>query len=292
MNRIKSTFVFLAFIGIAKLMFVIASMPIAFAERPFITLASTTSTRNSGLYEFLLPKFTKKTGIDVRVIAVGTGQAIRLAQAGDADVLLVHHRESEEAFVKNGYGIKRIEIMYNDFIVVGPRMDPARASEGNSVVAALRAIAVTKSAFASRGDNSGTHKKEQSLWNAAGFAENRTWEGWYKETGSGMGATLNTASAMNAYTITDRGTWLKFANKGNLIIIREGDKSLINPYGIILVNQKKHSHIKKEKGQIFIDWITSPAGQDAIGGYTIRGQKAFYPMPTDGLKSPIFQNKN
>ena len=177
MTRIKSTFVFLALIGIAKLLFVIASMPIAFAERPFITLASTTSTRNSGLYESLLPKFTKKTGIDVRVIAVGTGQAIRLAQAGDADVLLVHHRASEEAFVKNGYGIKRIEIMYNDFIVVGPRMDPARAGEGNSVVAALRAIAGTKSAFASRGDNSGTHKKELSLWNAAGFAEKRTWEG-------------------------------------------------------------------------------------------------------------------
>ena len=288
MNRIKSPFMVLAFIIIAKLLFIIPLMPKAFAERPYITLASTTSTRNSGLYEFLLPKFTKKTGIAVRVIAVGTGQAIRLAKAGDADVLLVHHRASEEAFVNNGYGIKRIEIMYNDFIVVGPRMDPARASEGNSIVAALRAIAGTKSTFASRGDNSGTHKKEQNLWTAAGVNEKRAQEGWYRETGSGMGATLNTASAMNAYTITDRGTWLKFANKGNLVIIREGDKSLINPYGIILVSPKKHPHIKKKEGQIFIDWITSPIGQNAIAGYTIRGQQAFYPMKINGPKFPIF----
>tara|TARA_B100000214_G_scaffold330230_2_gene270503 strand:+ start:208 stop:1080 length:873 start_codon:yes stop_codon:yes gene_type:complete len=287
MNQIKSSFVVLAFIGIAELIFFISLMPKALAERPFITLASTTSTRNSGLYEFLLPKFTEKTGIAVRVIAVGTGQAIRLAKAGDADVLLVHHRESEEAFVKSGYGVKRIEVMYNDFIIVGPKMDPARVRGTNSVLATLRAIADTRSTFASRGDDSGTHKKEQTLWNEAGIQQQRSRESWYRETGSGMGATLNTASAMNAYTIADRGTWLKFANKGNLVIINEGDKSLINPYGIILVNQKKHSHIKKKEGQVFIDWITSPLGQNAIAEYTISGQQAFYPTRVNGLNSPV-----
>lgn len=246
------------------------------AER-FITMASTTSTHNSGLYDFLLPKFTEATGIKVRVVAVGTGQAVRLAKAGDADVLFVHHRASEEAFVKDGYGVERFDVMYNDFVLVGPKADPAGAAKTTTAPAALKAIAAARRPFASRGDDSGTHKKERGLWESAGVDVANAPGGWYRETGSGMGATLNTASAMNAYALTDRGTWLKFANKGDLRVLSEGDKRLFNPYGIILVNPKKHPHVKAKDGQALIDWLVSDAGQSAIGAYTIKGRPAFFP---------------
>jgi len=248
----------------------------AAAER-FITVASTTSTRNAGLYDHIVPKFTTQTGIAVRIVAVGTGQAIRLAKAGDADVLFVHHKPSEENFVAGGYGIKRFDVMYNDFVIVGPEADPARVGASKDITSALAGIALWKARFASRGDDSGTHKKEQALWEAAGVDTGAGDTGWYRETGSGMGATLNTASAMNAYTLTDRGTWLKFANKGNLVILAQGDRRLFNPYGIILVNPKKHPHVKARDGQAFINWIISPAGQTAIASYTIKGQQAFFP---------------
>lgn len=261
---------------ISVLVFAMDAAETRAADR-FITVASTTSTRNSGLYDFLLPKFTAATGIAVRVVAVGTGQAIRLAKSGDADVLFVHHRASEDAFVRDGFGIKRFDVMYNDFVLVGPKTDPAGTADATDATAALQAIAAARQPFASRGDDSGTHKKERALWAAAGVDTDKASGGWYRETGSGMGATLNTASAMNAYTLTDRGTWLKFANKGELKILSEGDKRLFNPYGIILVNPKKHPHVKAKDAQRFIDWIISDAGQGAIGAYRINGQPAFFP---------------
>ena len=254
----------------------IASAAAAAGER-FITVASTNSTRNSGLYDYLLPKFQAATGIAVRVVAVGTGQAIRLARNGDADVLLVHHRTSEEQFVADGHGVERFDVMYNDFVLVGPKTDPAGVKGGGDAAAALKTIAASKSPFASRGDDSGTHKKELGLWRTAGVdiaAESGT---WYRETGSGMGATLNTASAMNAYALTDRGTWLKFANKADLGILVEGDKRLFNPYGAILVNPAKHPHVKAKDGRIFIDWLISKDGQRLIGSYQLKGQQAFFP---------------
>ena len=267
-------------VAIAELIFGMSRAPQADANDRFITVASTTSTRNSGLYEFILPKFTKQTGVAVRVIAVGTGQAIRLAKAGDADVLFVHHKPSEEAFIKNGFGQQRFEVMYNDFIIVGPRSDPARAHKHKNAATALKAIAQSNSPFTSRGDDSGTHKKELRLWNAAGIDVQKVSGGWYRQTGSGMGATLNTASAMDAYALSDRSTWLNFANKGNLIIISEGDKRLLNPYGVILVNPKRHPHVKAADGQIFIDWITSHTGQRTIASFKIKGRQAFFPTLT------------
>ena len=247
------------------------------ATERFITVASTTSTRNSGLYDHILPLFTKATGVAVRVIAVGTGHAIRLAKAGDADVLFVHHRPSEEAFVREGYGVRRYDVMYNDFVIVGPKADPAGAAKQDHVAGALAAIAKTNSLFTSRGDDSGTHKKEMGLWVTAGVNTTKSAVGWYRETGSSMGATLNTASAMNAYALTDRATWLKFSNKGELTILSQGDKSLVNPYGLILVDPNKHPHAKAKDGQAFIDWLVSDAGQRAIAAYDIEGQQAFFP---------------
>ena len=251
------------------------------AER-FITVASTTSTRNSGLYDYLLPLFTKATGIEVRVVAVGTGQAIKLARNGDADVLFVHHRKSEEKFVADGFGVKRFDVMYNDFVVVGPKSDPAKVMGTNDVAKAFAAIAAVKASFASRGDDSGTHKKELSLWKAAGVDVKAASGSWYRSTGSGMGATLNTASGMNAYALTDRGTWLKVANRGDLDIAVEGDKNLFNPYGVILVNPAKFKHIKAKDGQAFIDWLVSAAGQSAIGAYKLKGKQAFFPNAKPG----------
>jgi len=248
----------------------------------FITVASTTSTRNSGLYDYLLPLFTKATSIEVRVVAVGTGQAIKMARNGDADVLFVHHRPSEEKFVAEGFGVKRFDVMYNDFVLVGPKSDPAGTMGKKDVAAALAAIAAKKAPFASRGDDSGTHKKERSLWKTAGVDLKAASGSWYRETGSGMGATLNTASGMNAYALTDRGTWLKFANKGDLTIVVEGDKRLFNPYGVILVNPAKYAHVKKADGQAFIDWLVSDAGQSAIGAYKLKGKQAFFPNATGG----------
>lgn len=253
-----------------------AAAPLA-AQDTYITVASTTSTDSSGLFDELLPRFTGKSGIEVRVVAVGTGQAIRLAEKGDADVLFVHHEPSEEAFVEAGYGVERHDVMYNDFVILGPAGDPAGIKDMKDVTEALPAIKDAGEPFASRGDDSGTHKKELGLWNAAGLDASSFDASWYRETGSGMGATLNTASGMNAYTMSDRATWLNFGNKGELQILLEGDERLFNQYGIILVNPERHSHVKAEMGQAFIDWVLSDEGQQAIGEYQIQGQQAFFP---------------
>ena len=247
------------------------------AEARFITVASTTSTENSGLFAHILPRFTAASGIEVRVVAVGTGQAIKLAKNGDADVLLVHHTPSEEAFVAEGFGVERFDVMYNDFVLVGPRSDPAGVRAWGDAPAALARIAAAEATFASRGDDSGTHKTELGLWRAAGVDAAAASGTWYRETGSGMGATLNTASAMDAYALTDRATWLRFANKGNLEILVEGDPELFNQYGVILVSPERHPHVKAADGEAFIKWLTSPAGQAAIEAYRIEGAQAFFP---------------
>ncbi|MBO6947104.1 MAG: substrate-binding domain-containing protein [Rhodospirillales bacterium] len=252
------------------------SLGTAHAADKFITVASTTSTANSGLFDFLLPKFTDKTGIEVRVVAVGTGKAIKLAQNGDADVLFVHHKPSEEKFVKEGFGVKRSDVMYNDFVMVGPKSDPAGIKGMKKAGEALKKIASSNSPFASRGDNSGTNKKELELWKGAGIDPTGAGNKWYSATGSGMGATLNVASGMNAYSLTDRATWLKFKNKGDLAILVEGDPVLFNQYGIILVNPKKHAHVKTELGQTFIDWVIGKEGQKLINEYQILGNQAFF----------------
>lgn len=246
------------------------------AARPFITLASTTSTQNSGLYDALLPAFTAVSGIDVRVVAVGTGKAIKLAENGDADVLLVHHRESEDRFVREGFGIVRYDLMYNYFVLAGPAPDPAGVDGLDSITAALARIADTRSLFVSRGDESGTHRKERQLWKGTGLLPDSAVVDWYRETGSGMGATLNVASAINAYALTDRATWLRFLNKAKLKILVEGDPSLFNQYGLIRVNEKRHPHVKSELAQTFVDWLLSVEGQSAINRYTINGERAFY----------------
>lgn len=246
------------------------------AEDRFITVASTTSTENSGLFDALLPGFSADSGIEVRVVAVGTGQAIRLARNGDADVLFVHHRASEEKFVSEGYGVERFDVMYNDFVIVGPADDPAGIRGNPDVVAALTAIAGSSSLFASRGDDSGTHKKERELWAAAGIDPTTSGRSWYRETGSGMGATLNVASGLDAYSMTDRATWLKTKNKGRLGLLVEGDERLFNQYGIILVSSDKHPHVKSGEGRAFVDWLLSDAGQAAINAYRIEGRQAFF----------------
>ncbi len=251
--------------------------PAAGAAERFITVASTTSTKNSGLFDHILPLFEKKTGIQVRVVAVGTGQAIRLARNGDADVLLVHHRPSEEAFVAEGFGVKRLDVMVNDFVIVGPGDDPARIAGMGDAAEALEKIAGAGAPFVSRGDDSGTHKKELGLWRAAGVDAARASGGWYRETGSGMGATLNTASAMQGYALADRGTWLSFKNRAGLRVLVEGDERLFNPYGVILVNPKRHSHVKADLGREFIAWLISPEGQAAIGAFRVNGQVLFKP---------------
>ena len=255
-------------------------IPAASAAEKFITVASTTSTQNSGLFDYILPRFKKKTGIEVRVVAVGTGQAIRLARNGDADILLVHHRPSEEKFVTEGFGVKRFDVMYNDFVIAGPKDDPAQIAGMTDAVAALKKIAGARAAFVSRGDDSGTHKKELGLWRAAGVDVKKASGTWYRETGSGMGATLNTASAMQGYALADRGTWLSFKNRAGLRVLVEGDKRLFNPYGVILVNPKKHPHVKAALGREFIAWLISPEGQAAIGTFKVNGQVLFKPNAT------------
>ena len=249
----------------------------ATASERFIVVASTTSTENSGLYSFVLPRFSEQTGIEVRVVAVGTGQALHIAQNGDADVLLVHHRPSEDQFISQGYGVTRYDLMYNDYILVGPRDDPASVLSAANVIGAVQRIATNKSLFISRGDDSGTHKKELELWNQSGIDTTKVGNGWYQETGRGMGGTLNMASALDAYTLSDRATWLKFGNKGRLDILFQSDPPLFNPYGIILVNPEKHPHIKTRDGQTFIEWMLSEAGQTLIADYRILGQQAFFP---------------
>ena len=243
----------------------------------FITVASTTSTEQSGLFKHMLPLFEGKTGIQVRVVALGTGQSLDMGKRGDADVVFVHARALEEKFVAEGYGVRRFEVMYNDFVLVGPKFDPAKVGGSKDIVAALQKIKAAQAPFASRGDKSGTHFAELQLWTMAGIDIAKDKGPWYRDTGSGMGPTLNTASGMNAYALTDRGTWLSFKNRGELVIAVERDQRLFNQYGVILVNPAKHPHVKKEMGQAFVDWIVSPEGQAGIAGYKIGGEQLFFP---------------
>jgi len=265
--------------GLMRLLLVLSlslSFPIE-AQQRFITVASTTSTEQSGLFKHLLPIFEKKSGIQVRVVALGTGQALDMGRRGDADVVFVHARPLEEKFVAEGFGVQRFEVMYNDFVMVGPKSDPAKVAGSKDIVAALRKIRAAQAPFASRGDNSGTHFTELELWKSAGIDIAKDKGPWYRDTGSGMGPTLNTAAGMNAYALTDRGTWLSFKNRANLAIVVEGDRRLFNQYGVILVHPAKHPHVKREMGQSFIDWIVSADGQRAIAAYKIGGEQLFFP---------------
>ena len=266
-----------ALLALAALGALTAAIPAA-AQEKSIVVSSTTSTEQSGLFKHILPIFEKKTGIKVRVVAQGTGQALDMGRRGDADVLFVHDRVAELKFVADGFGVERREVMYNDFVVVGPAADPARIKGSRDTVAAFKTIAAAKAPFASRGDKSGTHAAELRFWKEAGIDPAAAGKGsWYRETGSGMGPTLNTAAAMNAYALTDRGTWLSFKNRQSLVIIVEGDKKLFNQYGVILVNPARHPHVKKGLGMAFVDWVTSPGGQAAIAGYKIGGEQLFFP---------------
>jgi tungstate transport system substrate-binding protein len=247
-----------------------------------IIVQSTTSTANSGLYDDILPMFKADTGITVNVVAVGTGQAIKNAQNCDGDVLLVHAKPSEEKFVAEGYGVKRFDLMYNDFVIVGPPADPAGVKGSTDAAAALAKIAASKALFASRGDNSGTYKKEMALWKAAGVDPKEASGKWYREVGSGMGATLNTGLGMGAYVLTDRATWISFKNKGDFEILVEGDKQLFNQYGVMLINPEKCPNVKADLGQAFIDWLLSAKGQNAIRAYHLDGQQLFFPNADPG----------
>lgn len=258
-------------IGLASGAAMVAALPAA--AQDFITVASTTSTEQSGLFGHILPIFQEETGIAVRVVAQGTGQALETGRRGDADVVFVHARELEEQFVDDGYGVARFDVMYNDFVIVGPGDAPAGIADAASAADAMAAIAEAEAPFASRGDDSGTHVAEMALWAAAGIEPAG---GWYRETGSGMGPTLNTASQMNAYALTDRSTWLGFENRGELVILYAGDEALFNAYGVILVNPERHAHVQAEQGQAFIDWLISDAGQEAIASYTLGGEQLFF----------------
>ncbi len=243
----------------------------------FITVASTTSTQNSGLFGYILPTFTEKTGIDVHVIAVGTGQAIRQAEHGDADVLFVHHRPSEDKFVRDGFGVKRFDVMMNDFVLIGPAADPAHVKFAKTATEALVAIAKAGAPFVSRGDDSGTHKREKGLWKDAGIDPKTSSGKWYSEAGAGMGTTLNIAQGMGGYALTDRGTWISFKNKTGLEIKHQGSANLANPYGVILVSAARHPHVKTAAGQRFVDWLISPEGQNAIAAFKLNGEQLFFP---------------
>jgi tungstate transport system substrate-binding protein len=250
----------------------------ALSQDKSIVVSSTTSTQDSGLFGHILPLFKAKTGIDVKVLSQGTGQALDTGRRGDADVVFVHARAQEEKFVADGFGVKRFPVMYNDFILIGPKSDPAGVKGSKDIVAALKAIKTKAAPFISRGDKSGTHSAELNLWKAAGIDVAGADKGpWYKEIGQGMGAALNTASASNSYVLADRGTWLSFKNRGDLDIVVEGDTKLFNQYGVILVGPEKHPSVKKEWGQAFIDWIISPEGQKAIAEYKINGNQLFFP---------------
>lgn len=257
------------------LVFSLGSIKSAVAEN--IILASTTSTQNSGLFDHILPAFTKETDITVNVVAVGTGAALKLARNGDADVLMVHHKTSEEKFVKDGFGVERFDLMHNDFVLVGPDNDPAGINSTKSVVAALEQIGKQKSPFLSRGDDSGTNKRELELWREADFDPKTVSGGWYRETGSGMGATLNTAVAMQGYALTDRATWLSYKNKQNMRVLFEGDKRLFNQYGIIVVNPEKYPHVKIKAANQFVNWLLSAQGQSLIASYKLAGEQLFTP---------------
>ncbi|HET9046379.1 MAG TPA: extracellular solute-binding protein [Casimicrobiaceae bacterium] len=247
------------------------------AQDKFITVASTTSTEQSGLFSHLLPAFEKDTGIKVHVVAVGTGQALDIGRRGDADVVFVHDRAAEDKFMSEGQGVKRFPVMYNDFVLIGPKSDSARVAGGKDILDALRKIEAAKTPFVSRGDRSGTHAAELRYWKDAGVDLEKAKGRWYRDTGSGMGPALNTAASMNAYILADRGTWLSFKNRSELIIEVEGDKRLFNQYGVMLVNPDKHPNVKKDLGQAFIDWLVSPRGQEVIAGYKIGGQQLFFP---------------
>jgi len=270
MNRVQrniiNAFLILILGGLASL---------SFAQEKSIVVASTTSTEQSGLFAYLLPIFKSKSGIDVKVVAVGTGQALDIGRRGDADVVFVHDKPAEEQFVAEGFSTKRYEVMYNDFILIGPKNDPAKIAGGKDINEALQKIAASQSPFISRGDKSGTNAAELRYWKNAGI--NPAGEAWYKETGSGMGPALNTASAMNAYILTDRGTWLSFKNRGDLMIVVEGDRKLFNQYGVMLVNPERFPQIKKVLGQTLIAWLISKDGQSAIASYKIDGEQLFFP---------------
>ena len=263
-----------ALCALAAMLFLAA--PALAAER-FISLASTTSTENSGLFAHLLPKFTARTGIAVRVIAVGTGAALRLGERGDVDVVLVHARAAEDRFIAEGFGIERRDVMYNDFVIVGPSADPAGIMGGRDVIAALRRIARARAPFISRGDDSGTHKAEMRLWRAAGTDPRPGSGRWYLEAGAGMGATLNIAVGRDAYVLADRATWLSFRNRGRLAIVVEGDPRLHNPYGVMLVNPARHPHVKRDDGIAFIRWLTGGEGRAAIASFRTGGRQVFFP---------------
>jgi tungstate transport system substrate-binding protein len=261
---------------IVRLLFCAFALPV-FAQESFITLAATTSTQDSGMFKHLLPIFKTRTGIDVRVVALGTGQALALGRRGDADVLFVHDRNAEQQFVEDGDGIERREVMYNDFIIVGPISDPAGIAGSADVAAAMRAIAKLGATFVSRGDKSGTHAAELRYWRQSGIDPTPAKGAWYKEIGQGMGAALNTASATSGYTLADRATWLNFRNRGELAILVQGDPNLFNQYGVMLINPAKHPSVKKILGMRFIEWLTSPEGQQTIAQYKINGEQLFFP---------------
>jgi len=266
------------FLTLTALLALLAPSPSVRAEQPFITLASTTSTQQSGLFAHLLPAFTAKAGIAVHVVAVCTGQALKIGERGDADVLLVHDKASELKFVAAGWGVDRHDVMYNDFIIVGATRDPAGIAGGKDAVAAFRKIAQAKSPFVSRGDDSGTDREEKRLWHDAGIGDiKEAGDGWYREVGQGMGPTLNMAAAIDAYTLSDRGTWLNFGNRRDLALLLAGDKRLFNQYGVMLVNPARHPTVKATLGKAFVDWIISPEGQQTIAAYKIAGEQLFFP---------------
>jgi tungstate transport system substrate-binding protein len=266
-------------VAIAAASLLVASA--ALAQDKSIVVASTTSTQDSGLFGHILPMFKAKTGIDVKVVSQGTGQAIDTGRRGDADVVFVHAKPQEEKFVAEGFGVRRFDVMYNDFVLIGPKSDSAGVSGGKDIVQALEAIQAKASPFVSRGDRSGTHSAELALWKAADLDPAGTKPSWYREIGQGMGAALNTAAAMGAYVLSDRGTWLSFKNRNALEISVEGDKRLFNQYGIVLVNPEKHKHVKKALGQAFIDWMISKEGQAAIASHKINGEQLFFPNAGD-----------
>ncbi|MEP9374381.1 substrate-binding domain-containing protein [Mesorhizobium sp. KR1-2] len=267
---------------LSALFLLAAGSAAALAEERSIIVASTTSTQDSGLFGHILPLFKDKTGIDVKVVAQGTGQALDTARRGDADVVFVHAKAQEEKFLEEGHGVKRFDVMYNDFVLVGPKGDPAGVTGGKDIVAALKAIEQKQALFVSRGDKSGTHLAELKLWKDAGIDIDAVRGPWYREIGQGMGVALNTAAAMNAYVLSDRGTWLSFKNRGDLEIAVEGDKRLFNQYGVMLVNPARHPNVKADLGQAFVDWLISPEGQQAIAAYKIDGQQLFFPNAATG----------
>lgn len=255
----------------------VATAALAQTPERVIVVSSTTSTTDSGLFNHILPLFKAKTGIEVRVVSQGTGQALDTGRRGDADVVFVHAKPQEEKFVADGFGLERKPVMYNDFVLIGPKSDPAGIKGSKDIVAALTAVQAKQAPFVSRGDKSGTHAAELVLWKTAGVDIDQAKGPWYREIGQGMGAALNTASALNAYVLADRATWLNFKNRGELDVVVEGDRRLFNQYGVILVNPTKHPHVKAKDGQAFIDWLVSPEGQKAIGDYKINGETLFFP---------------